>query len=572
MAGVLHIVKKDVRRLRWLLVLLVTVLGARTVVGAVATRYTGDTFGPAFALQTLGGIVGTLETLLIALFVERLVHEEPLVGLNAFWLTRPYSPDSLLSAKLLIASIALVLLPVVADLLIMSLFDAGAGAQLRASSVFLSSRLLWMLPIFVLAALTPSLGAFALAIIGIVAALSLVIAVLIGVAALWVDDSDAYLPVMTPDQTPAIVGSVVFIAAALSVIVFQYRRRRWQIAMAMAAVGLVATVVIPTLWPWPFARSAPIEPGAWAADASTTRAVVDRSVPMQISDARVFRRGMPTRYVHAPVQLTGKPADTFTRNVGVRGMLMLADGTVVRSRQANTFVPLLERRGPIGFGPSVPLGVLGDVQVLTRVDETAFQPWAALLTLTEEQYATYRGQGGLFQGEVDFPLMQTRIRGALPLVAGAALEDSVSRVELVRVERRTDAQAIAVRRWLARSLLDQDRSPEFELVLRNRARGEVLTATRREQHPEFGGGGSVFTGSASVIPFALLAGGSAGPPSGGFSIQVDVLEFPMTVSPTGVSIRLDAGWLDEAEVVVLESDYAGTITRSLTMENFVIPN
>jgi hypothetical protein len=46
----------------------------------------------------------------------------------------------------------------------------------------------------------------------------------------------------------------------------------------------------------------------------------------------------------------------------------------------------------------------------------------------------------------------------------------------------------------------------------------------------------------------------------------------MAVMPGGVTIRLDPGWLDEAEVVVLESGYAGIITRPLTIDNFVIPN
>jgi hypothetical protein len=570
MAGVLHIVGKDVRRLRWLLVLWVAILGTRIVFAAAATRYTGETFGPAFALQELGGIVGMLETLLLALLVARLVHEEPLVGLNAFWLTRPYSPGMLLAAKLLIASGALVLLPVIADVLTMSMFHAGASAQLRASSVFLSSHVIWMLPLFVLAALTPSLGVFAIAIVGVIAALSLAIAALVSMTAFYVDESETYLPAMTSDRTPAIVSLVVFTAATLSVIVYQYRRRRWRIAIAMAAVGLVATLMVPAFWPWPFARSAPIEAGSWAADTTATTAVLDRSMPMQISESRVFSRaGVRTRFVHAPVQLTGMPADTFTRNVGVRGMLTLDDGTILRSRQAGGFVPRTEVRA-VGF-ESVPLGALGDVKVLTRFDEAAFRPWAALLTLTEDQYAAYRGQRGVFAGEVVFPLIQTRIRGTLPLVAGAAFEDAGSRVELVHVERRTDAQAIAVRRWLARSLLDQNRPQEFEFVLRNRARAEVLTATRRGQQPGFGGGGSVFAGSA-LVPLAMLAGGSAGPPSSGFSIQVDVLEFPMVVMPGGVTIRLDPGWLDEAEVVVLESGYAGIITRPLTIDNFVIPD
>jgi hypothetical protein len=107
-------------------------------------------------------------------------------------------------------------------------------------------------------------------------------------------------------------------------------------------------------------------------------------------------------------------------------------------------------------------------------------------------------------------------------------------------------------------------------VLCNRARGEVLTATRRGQQSGFGGGGSVFSGSASVIPFALLAGGSAGPPSDGFSMQVDVLEFPMAVMPGGATIQLDPAWLNDAEVVVLESGYVGTITRPLTIEDLAI--
>jgi hypothetical protein len=82
MAGVLHIARKDVRRLRWLFVLWIAVLAVRIVLAAAAARYTGDTFGPDFALAGLGGMVGTLETLLPALLVARLVHEEPLVGLK----------------------------------------------------------------------------------------------------------------------------------------------------------------------------------------------------------------------------------------------------------------------------------------------------------------------------------------------------------------------------------------------------------------------------------------------------------------------------------------------------------
>jgi hypothetical protein len=42
--------------------------------------------------------------------------------------------------------------------------------------------------------------------------------------------------------------------------------------------------------------------------------------------------------------------------------------------------------------------------------------------------------------------------------------------------------------------------------------------------------------------------------------------------PKGETIQLDPGWLNEAEVVVLESSYAGTVTKPLTIEDSVIPN
>ena len=75
--------------LRWLLVAWGLVAIGDTVL---------KTAGPALAsgggeiqaiVDSLSQLVWLIQTLLLALLVSGLVHEEPLVGADAFWLTRP---------------------------------------------------------------------------------------------------------------------------------------------------------------------------------------------------------------------------------------------------------------------------------------------------------------------------------------------------------------------------------------------------------------------------------------------------------------------------------------------------
>jgi len=67
---------------------------------------------------------------------------------------------------------------------------------------------------------------------------------------------------------------------------------------------------------------------------------------------------------------------------------------------------------------------------------------------------------------------------------------------------------------------------------------------------------------------ATLQLSSAGAP-GGFAADTTLLRFP---GPGfGTTPPLDAAWFDEAELVVLESRWAGVVTRPLVIEQFPIP-
>jgi len=157
MSQMMHIVRKDVRRLRWLLALGLVVLITRVALVVNGASAADESVATGLLLQQVWETMAIIELLLMAAIVAQLVLEEPLVGLTPFWLTRPYATRSLLAEKLLFAVIALVVLPSIADAVTMSLFHVGPRAIVSACAAAVLGYASWMLSLMVVAALTPSL-------------------------------------------------------------------------------------------------------------------------------------------------------------------------------------------------------------------------------------------------------------------------------------------------------------------------------------------------------------------------------------------------------------------------------
>ena len=94
MSQTLHLLKKDLRSLRLPLALLYTLVIAQTV---LALQDPID-FDKA---RQIDGYLQLLTVLAMLVTTGMLVHQEPLVGTTAFWLTRPIRRSSLLTAKAL---------------------------------------------------------------------------------------------------------------------------------------------------------------------------------------------------------------------------------------------------------------------------------------------------------------------------------------------------------------------------------------------------------------------------------------------------------------------------------------
>src|SRR5882757_4258729 len=111
-----HIVKKDLRALRWPILLWVLVIVTKLGIG-VAMLTADGTEGPEWfrRLDMFAKLMAGIEGVCFV-FMATLIHEDLLVGTTAFWMTRPISGGRLLGAKLLSIGLVFWVMPVLVSL------------------------------------------------------------------------------------------------------------------------------------------------------------------------------------------------------------------------------------------------------------------------------------------------------------------------------------------------------------------------------------------------------------------------------------------------------------------------
>lgn len=244
---ILHIVGKDLQRLRWWLFAWIGVLAAPVLTGFSALAHAPSFFGEWDVPKAHMALLG-LEGLVAYVLTIVLIHEDALVGPQPFWLTRPIGRGRLFAAKAIGAAVILGLLPILVSLPWWLWCGFGIGEIAVAALESCELAALIALPAALIAVLTDSLAqamlwttvllaAVPVAIFYFVAAVTAVVADQPS-AALWISRS---------------VLAVGLVAAEFAVIVgvqfFVRWRTRWLVA---AAAMIVGTLCAATRWPWVF--------------------------------------------------------------------------------------------------------------------------------------------------------------------------------------------------------------------------------------------------------------------------------------------------------------------------------
>jgi len=240
-----HIVKKDLRALRWPILLWVLVIITKLGIG-VAMLTAAGTEGPEWFLRLdmiaklLAGIEGVC-----FVFMAALIHEDLLVGTTAFWMTRPISGGRLLGAKLLGIGMVFWVMPVLVSLPWWQGCGYGpreiawaAAETVALQAIFVLVGLLW-------AVVTDGYARF------LMWTLLMVIAIpaIGGMIGLHFSKTNAVVTAGVGTSRMAMALALA-VAGIATVVVHQFLTRRlWRtIAIIGATTGLI---IMTTLW-WPW--------------------------------------------------------------------------------------------------------------------------------------------------------------------------------------------------------------------------------------------------------------------------------------------------------------------------------
>lgn len=240
-----HIIKKDLRALRWPLALWTLLIVMKLGVGAVLLTADGTGGDGWFQrLDALAKILASLEALSFIL-VAAWVQEDMLVGTTAFWVTRPIAGGRLLLAKLLGILLVFVLWPLIVTLPWWLTCGYGpreiAWAALQTAAIHVVVVLVGLL----WAAVTDGLGRFLMWTLVMLAAIPAVAA---GIG-IYLATHNVILPSEVA-TTRVLVVVMLALLIMLAVVVNQYLTRRTvrSVGLIVATVGLMVAVSL--WWPW----------------------------------------------------------------------------------------------------------------------------------------------------------------------------------------------------------------------------------------------------------------------------------------------------------------------------------
>ena len=267
------------------------------------------------------------------------------------------------------------------------------------------------------------------------------------------------------------------------------------------------------------------------------------------------RRATPKKQIAVPIRLAGVPPQ-YPKSIGVRSRLEFPDGSFVQSAQGDTVtVPRDSGDQSVSDHMAPVRAALQPASLLAPLDDPRSAQWPVVLTVTADDYERYGRTPGRLTATVEAFLHESRLVGSIPLVEGAVLQALSARFELRRVRKRSDGCSVLIRQVAATGRPNVSRS--YQYFLRNAQRAEAVPGENQQ---------IMF----HSMPFRFL-------PLGGWSFDVPFaapfgfLDHAQSYS-SRTTRQIDADWIAGADLAVIETAYAGRVSRSLVIEGFRMRN
>ena len=538
------------------------VSAASTALDGIRPMFGAETFGMN-GLDVAGDLVGLAKVLFGFVLIPLVVQTHPLVGSDAFWMTRPIPPRTLLASKLILLAALIVVVPAACEVALMIAYKIPPQKMAAVAVQTTLWQTMYLSVVMVLAALTRNLARFALLFGGLLLALALTAVIMVTIAFARMDDAAAVgvlvsggpPPPSYGDPTPEIVFLFVVVAAGLALLVVQYATRSSRRSALVGIAGLIAAWVLPSVWPWPLLQPRLYVPD-WAAAGSALKLSADpQSVAFDTGDPLSVRK-RAWSIGRALIRLEGiEPG--WLPSVAVTGAALELNPDVHLSSPGFAHAVAV----PIGEEDRSPLrGVLQAALGVRRLatQDSREPERAVVLLIREADFKRYASETGLYRGRAAVELTREEVVATLPVQAGATFQDGPYRIVVDEVRIASQTLGIRARISDATTSFDRRPAPTYAFYLRNQQRSEAV-------------GGSVVYMQHNTLLMRLLPGLAFGnsSSSNGFWATGQFIRFPPGYAPSDKDrLDIDEAWIAGAEIVIVRATTGGSVTRALEIPDF----
>jgi hypothetical protein len=556
-----HLLAADLRRFRVAIPVWIAVVAA----GAIVTLMwpaVPERPGVARALILIAFLLGLAHLLLSVVLVPLVVQTHPGVGSDAFWMTRPIPPRTLIASKLVLLSLVLLVVPLVSDLALMVIYQVPPVDMARAAGQNMLFRMLFLTALMSAAAITPNLARHA--VLCGAALLLLATAIAIGVAlAMSRMDEPGFVAVSVgltpvtggPDGTSTLLEILAFILAACALVWVQYHGRSVRRSVSIGVGLTIAGMYLASLWPWPVFYERLQIPAWTESPAALTLTADPRSVGVVGAALASSEDASRWRDARATVWLDGV-APGWAATARLAGATLgFPDGTQLVSRESFHPSALPTRDENIPPMRRTVRNALAVRRLLEGGPPRGEN--AVVFRMRAGEFERVKSQTAWYRGQFLVDLQSVEIAAILPVERDATYQDGSYRFQIHGVQRA--APGVAIRARVSNvngTIFDTRPRPSYSFYLRNRQVSEAAAGYLSEDE--------------TFLQLMLLGFGRLGVSAtwSGFGVGTYLLRFSDTQGYPSEAVRIDDGWFADAELVIVRTRREGSVPRRLEFDGF----
>jgi hypothetical protein len=500
-----HQFLKDLRQTRvlWALWLLFTIIQFALVAWNVSPFNLID---QNFYNQ-LSVMVPAIQRLILIVLIPALILQEPTVGVNAFWLTRPMPTGTVLGSKLM-ALIILVLFPTVGQCMVLHAHGIVIQEVLLGGIQIGLQELSWIAVITMLATLSANFTGYIIATVVLYALLITICWLYSILDQKYIQHTDWLIA-----DTIGLLNSrktafyLMVVILSFGVTLFQYRTRKIKLSIALAAGSILIASLTVTYWPCDF-LSRP---------AGSTRGIGIEPEKLEItvmqapgwSDIPDYRAGDMKQGLCLLYSVNMNP-DEWVTVTPLYSELILSTGERLES------LPLQQRRDPSGIPyfnstvisrNSLNAGLDYLPTVASKDRSRVTEPRAISFIMNAKDFEKYRGMKGKLNIRLKVQRNKYKISSQLPVERGAFTAKGSERVTISDVDKEDKGVRIDIKKRTTRLLLKtnlEDAIGENKVcALVNYSNGEAIEG-RAQNLPNYFKKESILflNGISDILPFS----------------------------------------------------------------------